>query len=114
LTSRTHAQSQAMARLKELLIEAGINFTNCVFNTEEGIKGLGPEPFVSSCITLLRLIELLTYTILPITQFTHSNIHNLISHFTYAISIAEPTIKDFYYCFIFSTCPSVSVQGKIS
>jgi len=101
-----------MARLKVLLTQEGINFTNCVFNTEEGIEGLGLQPFVSSCI---YLIELLTYTILPITQFTHSNIHNLISHFTYAIiSIAEPTIKDFYYCFVFSTCPSVSVQGKIS
>ena len=38
-----------MDRLKILLTEEGINFTDSTFNTEDGIRGLGEQPFVSTC-----------------------------------------------------------------
>jgi len=37
-----------MDRLKNLLMEAEINFTENAFNTEDSIEGLGQEPFVST------------------------------------------------------------------
>ena len=80
---------QATARLKVLLTQAGINFTVDIFNTEEGIAGLGLQPFVSSCIPAL------------LTQFMHSNLHAITSHFTYTITIVGPPVKDFYNYFIF-------------
>ena len=65
-------QSQAMARLKVLLTKAGINFTNCVFNSEEGIEGLGPQPFVSSCIYLAQANRIVNVHVSP-----HYTIHTL-------------------------------------
>ena len=42
--------SQTMDRLKILLTEEGINFTDTTFNTENGIRGLGEQPFVSEVV----------------------------------------------------------------
>ena len=42
--------SQTMDRLKLLLTEEGINFTDTTFNTENGIRGLGEKPFVSEVV----------------------------------------------------------------
>ena len=39
-----------MDRLKILLTEEGINFTDAKFNTEDGIRGLGEQPFVSKIV----------------------------------------------------------------
>ena len=40
-----------MDQLKLLLTEEGINFTDTAFNTEDGIGGLGEQPFVSKMST---------------------------------------------------------------
>ena len=40
-----------MDQLKLLLTEEGINFTDAAFNTEDGIRGLGEQPFVSEMST---------------------------------------------------------------
>ena len=42
--------SQTIDRLKLLLTEEGINFTDTTFNTENGIRGLGEKPFVSEVV----------------------------------------------------------------
>ena len=42
---------QTMDQLKLLLKEEGINFTDTGFNTEDGIGGLGEQPFVSKMST---------------------------------------------------------------
>ena len=39
-----------MDQLKLLLKEEGINFTDATFNTEDGIRGLGEQPFVSKSL----------------------------------------------------------------
>ena len=36
-----------MDRLKSLLTQEGINFTDTTFKTEDGIERLGEQPFVS-------------------------------------------------------------------
>lgn len=46
-STHIHTQTQTTARLKLLLTEAGITFTSHAFNTEDGIEGLGLQPFVS-------------------------------------------------------------------
>ena len=45
-----HTHPQTMDRLKILLTEEGINFTDATFNTEDGIRGLGEQPFVSKIV----------------------------------------------------------------
>ena len=40
-----------MDQLKSLLTEQGINFTDATFNTEDGIRGLSEQPFVSKVST---------------------------------------------------------------
>ena len=45
-----HMYPQTMDRLKILLTEEGINFTDATFNTEDGIRGLGEQPFVSKIV----------------------------------------------------------------
>ena len=39
-----------MSRLKILLTEEGINFADATFDTEDGIRGLGEQPFVSKIV----------------------------------------------------------------
>ena len=39
-----------MNRLKILLTDEGINFTDTIFYTEDGIRGLGGQPFVSKIV----------------------------------------------------------------
>ena len=46
-----HMHLQTMDQLKILLTEEGINFTDTTFNTEDGIRGLGEQPFVSKVST---------------------------------------------------------------
>ena len=46
-----HTHQQTMDRLKILLTDEGINFTDTTFNTEDGIRGLGEQPFVSKVST---------------------------------------------------------------
>jgi len=61
-----------MNRLKGLLTQAGVNFTDSIFNTEDSIEGLGSQPFVSSymhhCISLA--VVALTYTLHPTSELT--------------------------------------------
>lgn len=72
-----HAQTQTTARLKRLLTQAGIIFTSHAFNTEDGIEGLGLQPFVSFyvahagsvCVMYLNGI-VFTYISHPIPQPT--------------------------------------------
>ena len=42
---------QTMNGLKTLLTQERINFTDATFNTEDGIGGLGEQPFVSNMST---------------------------------------------------------------
>ena len=49
---------QTMDRLKILLTEEGINFTDTKFDTEDGIRGLGEQPFVSKIILMSILLSL--------------------------------------------------------
>ena len=42
-----HVHPQTMDRLKTLLTQEGINFTDTTFKTEDGIERLGEQPFVS-------------------------------------------------------------------
>ena len=53
-----HMYPQTMDRLKILLTEEGINFTDATFNTEDGIRGLGEQPFVSKIVLMLILLSL--------------------------------------------------------
>ena len=50
ITHPAHTHRQTMDRLKILLTEEGINFTDTTFNTEDGIRGLGEQPFVSKIV----------------------------------------------------------------
>ena len=45
-----------MDQLKSLLTEEGINFTDTTFKTEDGIKRLGEQPFVSKSVYLSILL----------------------------------------------------------
>ena len=49
--SYMHAYPQTMDQLKLLLREEEINFNDTTFNTEDGIRGLGEQPFVSKMST---------------------------------------------------------------
>ena len=46
-----YGHPQTMNGLKNLLTEEGVNFTDATFNTEDGIRGLGEQPFVSNMST---------------------------------------------------------------
>ena len=46
-----YGHPQTMNGLKTLLTEEGVNFTDATFNTEDGIRGLGEQPFVSNMST---------------------------------------------------------------
>ena len=61
-----------MERLKGLLTQTGVNFTDSIFNTEDSIEGLGSQPFVSSYMhhRLSLVVVTLTYTLHPISELT--------------------------------------------
>ena len=53
---------QTMDQLKILLNEEGINFTDTTFNTEDGIRGLGEQPFVSEkCLLVNFALIIITF-----------------------------------------------------
>ena len=51
ICTSAYGHPQTMNGLKTFLTEEGINFTDATFNTEDGIGGLGEQPFVSNMST---------------------------------------------------------------
>ena len=73
-----HTHPQTMNRLKILLTEHGINFTDTTFNTEDGIRGLGEQPFVSKIVYVKINMQLLrhNYELISLTHaYTHTPAH---------------------------------------
>ena len=110
--------TQITARLKRLLTQAGTSFTSYMFDSDEGIEGLRPRIFVSSCLFFSGAISSMctVWTVSP--YFTIHTLYNVLTsltntfHFTYALFNVGVPIKDFHLCHVFSTCLSTIMQGE--
>ena len=74
---------QTTARLKTLLMQAGINFTRHQFNTDDGIEGLGQPLFVSSFVAqaLVNSYANIFYTVAELVHVA------AVAYFTHHINI---------------------------
>ena len=76
----TFYDTQTMAHLKQLLDTINVTYTEKIFESENGIAELGPEPFVSkeeqNHFDNLRLVILLSCHSIPSTGSQHQNIYH--------------------------------------
>ena len=86
-----------MDRLKTLLTQEGINFTDTTFKTEDGIERLGEQPFVS---VYLSVSIQFPFQNCFIVRMHYRNIKHRISAFTNLIhsqEVGHPYSSGFYF-----------------
>ena len=76
-----------MDRLKQMLDTINVNYTERIFETEDGIAGLRPEPYVSELIdTFISCPMIYVFSFYIPTGFQHQNTHNCNLLFTCKIT----------------------------